>query len=200
MIKSISFSQDEILQWITELHAGPIELDPCYGKGNFYKKIAKPALRFDLVPRSPDVIEADLALGLPVASNSISTAIFDPPFLIGGSSASLKHLDNPGSNIIHKQYSSFPSADTLITMYTASLGELHRVLSPGGHLIVKCQDQISSSRQHWCHIWVYNMAVKFGFYPLDLFVLLAKSRLMGRGYPQQHARKFHSYFWVFRKP
>ena len=39
------------------------------------------------------------------------------------------------------------------------------------------------------------------FYPKDLFILLAKNRLVADWQPknQKNARKFHSYFWVFQK-
>ena len=37
--------------------------------------------------------------------------------------------------------------------------------------------------------------------PLDLFILLAKARLVAdwQAKNQQHARKFASFFWVFKK-
>lgn len=41
-------------------------------------------------------------------------------------------------------------------------------------------------------------ALRYGFYPKDLFMLLAKVRL-NDGREQQHARKYHSYYWVFEK-
>ena len=46
-----------------------------------------------------------------------------------------------------------------------------------------------------------NEAIKIGFYPKDLFILLAKSRLVAdwQVKNQKNARKFHSYFWVFEK-
>ena len=44
------------------------------------------------------------------------------------------------------------------------------------------------------------VAIKLGLYHKDLFVLLAKSRLIGGNHKNQfHARKFHSYFLVFQK-
>ena len=51
------------------------------------------------------------------------------------------------------------------------------------------------------HCFVYNEAVKLGYYPKDLFILLAKSRLVAdwQTKNQKNARKFHSYFWVFQK-
>ena len=43
--------------------------------------------------------------------------------------------------------------------------------------------------------------LKEGFYPEDIFILLAKSRIVADWQikNQKHARKFHSYFIVFRK-
>ena len=35
MIKSISFSQDEILQHIVDLHTGPVQADVTFGSGCF---------------------------------------------------------------------------------------------------------------------------------------------------------------------
>ena len=44
------------------------------------------------------------------------------------------------------------------------------------------------------------MALNFGYYPKDKFILLAKNRIMSPNMKnQQHARKFHSYFLVFIK-
>jgi len=46
------------------------------------------------------------------------------------------------------------------------------------------------------------MATEMGFYPKDLFILLAKHRINSFGSKwskQEHARKHHSYFWIFQK-
>ncbi len=46
-----------------------------------------------------------------------------------------------------------------------------------------------------------NEASKLGFINKDLFILLAKNRIIGHNHGnQKHARKFHSYFIVFKKP
>ena len=44
-------------------------------------------------------------------------------------------------------------------------------------------------------------ALVHGFYPRDMFILLAKNRIIGHNHKnnQSHARKYHSYFWVFEK-
>ena len=65
----------------------------------------------------------------------------------------------------------------------------------------KCQDKVSSGKQYMSHVFVMDTAVETGFYPKDLFVLLAKNRLVAdwQTKNQKHARKFHSYFCVFQK-
>ena len=68
-------------------------------------------------------------------------------------------------------------------------------------MIFKCQDKVSSGKQYFSHVYVQKEAIKYGFYPLDLFILLAKNRIVAdwQKANQKHARKFHSYFWVFKK-
>lgn len=81
VIKSISFDEQEIIRNILDIHCStPIELDPTYSKGNFYKKgLQKPRLRFDLRIQAPDVVQADVR-HLPLADDSLSTIMFDPHF------------------------------------------------------------------------------------------------------------------------
>jgi hypothetical protein len=40
-----------------------------------------------------------------------------------------------------------------------------------------------------------------GWYPKDLFILLAKNRLIANWQKanQKHARRYHCYYWVFKK-
>ena len=75
------------------------------------------------------------------------------------------------------------------------------MLDNKGILIFKCQDKVSSGKQYMSHCFIYNEAIKIGFYPKDLFILLAKNRLVADWQlkNQKNARKFHSYFWVFEK-
>ncbi len=68
----------------------------------------------------------------------------------------------------------------------------------GGIVIFKCQDVVSGGKQYFSHCWIMDEAIRFGFYPKDLFILIAKVRL-NDGREQQHGRKYHSYFWVFEK-
>ncbi len=193
MIKSISYSQNEIFNWIIQLYCpSGFELDPTYSKGAFYKNITEPKLKFDLEPQRDDVVQADCR-ELPLENESITTMIFDPPFVAG--------KGNTTNGIIRARFGSYKTTQKhLWPMYHSALEEFYRILKPNGVLVVKCQDCIDSAKQYMSHVEIINKAVALGFYPKDLFVLLAKHRMMSPNMKkQQHARKFHCYFIVFIK-
>lgn len=200
MVKSISYDQGEILRSILNLHVPGkrIDLDCTYSSGNFYKNtgVEAPPLRFDINPSDRSVQQGD-ARNLPLDDGSIRCMVFDPPFI----ATTGKSLAESSGNIINIRFGVYPSERELFLFYKEALQEAHRVLSDGGILIFKCQDKVSGGKQYMAHCFVYNEAVRFGFYPKDLFILLAKNRLVAdwqkRG--QKNARKYHSYFWVFKK-
>ena len=197
LIKSISYDQNEILQWIIRLYvpAGWFDADATYSKGGFYTVIPPPSLRYDLNPSSPAVIRADCR-HLPLESGSIHSLILDPPFL----ATTGKSLTTAQGNIINRRFSVCNSEHELSLLYQDAIKEAYRVLADKGILVFKCQDKVSSGEQHMMHCLVFNWATALGFEPLDLFVLLARNRLVANWQRnQQHARKYHSYFWVFRK-
>lgn len=192
IIKSISYSNTEILNNILSLFIKKetFDLDPTYSKGNFYKGIPQPKLKFDLVPQVGGVIQADCR-DLPLEYSSISSIIFDPPFMFG------THGQTK-NNIMNKRFTMFDKFTELENMYRDSLKEFYRVLKKGGYLVFKCQDY-TDSKTTMTHCLVYNWAIELGFYAQDLLILLSNKRIYNPNLNQKHARKFHSYFWVFRK-
>jgi hypothetical protein len=201
IIKSISYDQTEIIQSILKLHVPQnyIDCDCTYSKGNFYKNndIQEPLYKFDIEPQTPDTIKAD-ARNLPLNNESVNCIMFDPPFLatVGKSLT----IDN-GSNKINKRFGVFKNEIELHNFYVDVLKETYRILKDDGILIFKCQDKVSSSKQYMSHCFIWQEAIKIGYYPKDLFVLLAKNRIVADWQlkNQKNARKFHSYFWVFEK-
>src|ERR1035437_7180465 len=82
MVKSISYEQEEIIQWIIKLHlkGKDIELDCCYSTGNFYKKnINPPKYKFDIKQQVDGVIEAN-AENLPLENERVDSIMFDHLF------------------------------------------------------------------------------------------------------------------------
>lgn len=199
MIKSVYNTQDEIIQNIIHLYLGgmDIQCDPTYSKGVFYKNINKPIHKFDITPRSVEVIKS-CSTELPLPDKCVKSVIFDPPFL---ATTGKSLTDISTNNIIGKRFSVFPNEKLLHEYYFKSMSEFNRILEIDGILIFKCQDKVSSGKQYFSHVWICQKAIELGFYPLDLFILVAKSRVTAKWQTenQKHARKFHSYFWVFKK-
>lgn len=178
---------------------GKIDCDPTYSIGNFYKNtgVDEPTYKFDIIPQA-DSVEYGDSRNLPLEDSSINCIMFDPPFLATTGKSLTENKDN---NIINKRFGVYSSEQDLHQFYIDSLKEAYRVLTDKGILIFKCQDKISSGKQYMSHCFVHDEAVKIGFYPKDMFVLLAKNRLVADWQlkNQKNARKFHSYFWVFEK-
>lgn len=201
MIKSISYSQDRILRDIISLYLSRssekgkprrFDLDPTFGNGGFYNVIQKPRFCFDLSPApnlAAGVMKADVR-ALPLKDKSVYSIIFDPPFLAGG-----------GKNgIMNNRFGYVASVEDVWDLYRKALIEFKRVLKPFGIVVIKCQDMIHGRNQYFTHAVVMNYAVELGLYPKDLFILLSKTRpVQWNVRTQRHARKFHSYFWVFGK-
>lgn len=201
MIKSISYDQSEIIRGILDLHVPnqKIDVDPTYSKGNFYNDtgIEQPIYKFDICPQCPGVEYGDSRC-LPLEDESVECEMFDPPFL---ATTGQSLVSNKRNNMINKRFGVYPSEQKLHQFYVDSLKEAYRILKPNGILIFKCQDKISSGKQYLSHVFIINEAVKIGFYPKDLFVLLAKTRITAQWQMknQKNARKFHSYFLVLQK-
>lgn len=179
------------MQNIVALHTGPIHCDATFGSGCFYKKaLPRPEFCFDIAPRIPGVIQADVCR-LPLEDGSIFSVMFDPPFMA---------RTGPGATLKARFGELVGTMQDLWNFYFLAMREIHRVLMPGGWLIFKCQDGVLSGVNHFTHIVVCEWGMKLGFKPVDLFILLAKHRMMHPKHKvQRHARKYHSYFWVFKK-
>jgi len=195
VIRSIGSDQHEIIRNIIKLHVPDgIDCDPTYSKGVFYKGegINQPKYKFDIFPQTEETVLAT-AEDLPLDNESINSLMFDPPFMAG-------FTKEKPTGLMGKRFHGFPYVSHLWKWYDQCLAEFYRVLKSDGVLIFKCQDTVSSGKNWFSHVHIMNLALGAGFYPKDMFVLTAKNRIIGANHSnQKHARKFHSYFWVFQK-
>lgn len=198
-VKSIQTSNYEAIKNIMELFKiEQFDLDCTYSKGNFWKDLPQPKFKSDIYPINDTVLKAD-SENLPFENNSMKSIMYDPPFVIAGKS----YKENKeGSSIIAKRFEGYETYYDLTTNYYNSLKELYRVCDKNGYVVFKCQDTVSGGKNHFTHSMVINMALKIGFYPKDLFILLSKMRINSFGTKwtkQEHARKYHSYFIILQK-
>ncbi len=74
------------------------------------------------------------------------------------------------------------------------------MLDRPGLLVFKCQDTVSGGKQYLSHVEIVRMAQDIGYEADDLFVLARRNVIWSDNMKnQQHARKTHSYFLVFKK-
>tara|TARA_Y100001973_G_C5033858_1_gene249397 strand:+ start:51 stop:659 length:609 start_codon:yes stop_codon:yes gene_type:complete len=195
VIKSYSFSNTEILQNINKLYLDNkgIELDPTYSKGNFYKDFPKPKFASDIMPRF-DFVKKMNSTQLNFKSNSLNSICFDPPFLIGYGNA------KANKNINALRFGIFKYYEDVLEYYKKSVKEFRRILKVNGILLFKSQDySVSSNKSYFLHNDVYNICTEKNFEGIDLFILLAKNRIYNPNLKQRHSRKFHCYWYVFKK-
>jgi hypothetical protein len=198
VIKSASYDQTEILSSVLLLiKQDRFDADITYGNGSFYKNIPQPDLKFDIDPQVDGVVKAS-STNLPVDDSSLSSVVFDPPFL-----TYIKQAREHDS-VMAKRYGGYWRYDELEDHYKQTLKEAHRILCKKGVLVFKCQDIIHNHRMHPTHINVCKWAD--GMFRLkDLFILAAKSRMSlpekeGEAKRvQKHARIHHSYFMILEK-
>lgn len=193
---TLYFDERKLLRAMKNLYTagGPFDADVTYSTGSMWEGLQQPLQKFDLHPQVEGVIEAD-ARCLPLAAESVSSIMFDPPFVMKNTT------ERTPNGIIETRFAGYATPELLWGMYRGALAEFWRVLRPTGIVAFKCQDVVSSGRQQWSHIRVFEYALAQGFVVQDLFVLGRKSVLWSPNMRRQkHARKNHCFYWVFLKP
>jgi hypothetical protein len=172
----------------------PVDVDPCYSKGNFWKGLPQPKYKFDIAPQSNDTVCASCT-ALPLKSFSASSVMFDPPFVIGMPSENATK-----KSIMTGRFSGFRNLEELKDLYTKSILEFSRLLTKGGRVYFKCQDTVTHDRQFLSHVFISNVAIQNGFTVEDIFILVRDRSIMdGKWKKQNHARKTHSFYLVLVK-
>lgn len=168
--------------------------DVTYGKGAFWRNTD--TSRFDFSPS--DIITCpdnpyDFK-DLPYKTGSYHHVIFDPPY-----------MHNAGKPLVDSRYQNAATTkgmyhDDILVLYAQGMKEGRRVLKKDGLLWVKCKDEIESSVQRMSIVEIHDIAVRvLRMTVKDLFVLIPSSLPPIQVKNQKHARKNHSYLWLFKK-
>lgn len=209
LIKSTSFNQKEILFNIMNLHNNgkPFEADMTYSSGGFYKvnkddsySIPQPKYKLDVFPQTEDTIKIEPLGELPFEDNSLESIVIDLPFVIAPRNCPSMENTKERSNIIMKRFSSYYPVQEMFESYHHWINEAYRVLKDNGICVFKTQATISGGKSYMTPEYSWLCASECGFYTEDQFFLLAKQRLIsGKVKKQEHARKYSSTFYVFKK-
>ena len=121
---------------------------------------------------------------------SFHSVVYDLPFIVSSGAMSK----------IKERFTYFESIDEIYRANDEMLERSRRILKEQGLLIVKTMDVCHGNKQLWISDYVVQKAYDLGFQLIEKFILLSNLRLFARSTHQQKvARKYHSYFFVFRK-
>lgn len=228
VIRTVSNDQHKILSDIMTLYGiTEITADITYSCGNFYTeddgdaftdpveeskrlkrlsarrdkgyRVPQPVHKFDVFPQTAGTVRIGKLGRIPMDDGSCSCVVYDPPFIISPNKAPSAINPKKGSNIMQKRFASFYPVPELLDTYHFHMTEMYRMLKEGGYAIVKTQPTVTGGKQLNSPEWLWLVGESLGFDMVDKFVLVADNRVIGRMNGQQHARRFESYFLVFRK-
>lgn len=153
-------------------------LDPTYGEGTWWK-LWRPR---GLVTHDIELDGIDFRK-LPEDDAMFDVVAYDPPYVsTGGRRTST--MDEFNGRYGLKDAPRTPAL--LQEMINDGLVEMHRVLKPGGILLVKCCDYVSSGRVWWGTDFTNEQAITLGFRKLDRFDMWSKS---GGAQPKDRTKK-----------
>jgi hypothetical protein len=151
---------------------------------------------------------------LPEADESVDRFVFDPPYVApGGRSTSGPKF--AGMRDAYGMHSTEKDPRAQWAKILLGCEEAWRVLEPGGLLLFKAMDYVSSGRMQWATRWAWRDIEAIGkewnakrgahvggFRLVDEIVLVqpGATGMQPKGRRQVHARAAHSVLMIFRKP
>lgn len=168
------------------------DCDLTYSKGNYYKNgvVPMPKLKYDKYPQMDGV--SPLEDAEKIENDSLNSIVIDPPFLI----LAPQWLRN---SKVKARFDSFDSMEDATEANKYLLQLAWDKLKKKGILVFKTMDIRAENRNIWMSRLIQEWADEIGFSLIDIFILIAPSKILNRGMQQKVARKYHSYFFVFQK-
>jgi len=185
-----------LIEKVSQLHfkKGDKIADITYGKGVFWKNVD--LNQYDFFPS--DIITCPDTLydfkNLPYQNDSFDVIVFDPPY-----------AHNPGRMIVDANYQNAATTKgfyhkDIMNLYKEGMTEAYRCLKPGGILLVKCQDEVESSKQKRSHIEIFHIAIdELSMIDKAMYSLVSQQKPVIQHKNQKHPRQNSSFLWVFQK-
>ncbi len=165
-------------------------LDMTYGLGRFWKLYRPGCLVTNDLDEATDTHFHYDFTALPSDwSGQFDTVVFDPPYKLNGTGGS--HPSDLGYGVANK-------GKGRMSLILAGFEEAVRVCAPGGHVLVKCQDQVCSGTKNWQTFRIAARGFDLGLFLVDqLHVRSYRPQPAGRR--QLHSRGDYSTLLVFKK-
>lgn len=193
IIRSVSQSQEEILGNILKLYIpkGEFDCDLTTSKAVFYSRhIPLPKHLYDKYPQMEGVQPLESAELLP--HNIFRSIVVDLPFIVS--------YGEWNGGKIKDRFTHFENKEELYAANDYMLSLAHNLLNKGGILVMKTMDVNTNGKQLWVSHYVQTKAFELGFKLLDTFIYVSPTRIISQqNIIQRIARKYHSYFFVFKK-
>lgn len=160
-------------------------VDLTFGQGNFWHLVDVKVVAHDIKGDGVDFTK------LPEADETYDTVVFDPPYkLTGTPTPELQARYGLEAQV---------SWQERMSLIRQGATEGLRVCKVGGHLLVKCQDQVASGQVRWQTISLTNYLHLLGGRLVDRFDMLGTSRPQPADRRQVHAHGRPSTLLVVRK-
>lgn len=168
-------------------------LDPTYGRGKWWTVYRPPLLYpHDIARDGVDFRD------LPYVDDNFDAVAFDPPYVSVGGRKTTTLLDH------HDRYglTNAPRSPRGVQrLIEDGFQEATRVTRPGGVILVKCQDYISSGKLWPGTYHTTDFGFRLGLELLDRWEFLGNGhRPQPKGRRQVHARRNYSTLLIWRKP
>jgi len=187
-------------------------IDMTYGRGIWWKKYTHPgefvAMCGMAKHQPPPADNVTAMVGFDFRDTRLPDALFnvacyDPPYVSKGGRETSTIPDFDGRYGLVEA----PSTPRDLHDYNADgFREAVRITKPGGFILVKCMDYISSGKLQMGSVWMYEEAESMGIQVYDRLIHVGspgpqpKDNLDGSARRQVHARNNYSTLWVFKKP
>lgn len=176
-----------------------VVLDATYGTGAFWKKYRPPTLSandLDLEVRVP--YHYDFRALPERWANLHDTSVLDPPYKLDGTPGQGGPAEANIRFGVADGQREYESTDEVMRLYEDGLYEMHRVTKVGGHILVKCMDQVAGMQTRWQSWHIANIMRKLGDRYVTTFFLIG-SRKQPAGREQRNVRNNYSQLLVFRR-
>lgn len=187
----------DLIEAVAPMYLTGSVCDVTYGDGRWWERY-RPT---QLVTHDADAGKGDGVdfTDLPEADDTYDAVAFDPPYIPQGGT------NNTDDDAINRFRSGFGlktrKEPYLWFMIGAGLAECARVTRPGGYVVTKCTDYVSSERMTWGHVRMMTLAADLDMVCHDLIVHHTGSGPGGHNiFTPKRARRHHSYLLVFAKP